>query len=590
MASIPTGTNGVTTLFHAKEPVRVSVCSTSKKRAGSTYDARVRLNCATAQTRSRRIVALSWLVFVTACADAVPHETANGGFPCTEPVRTTSGTLYGKAGRSSSCAWLGIQYGRDTGRENRFRAPRPYASSSDIDATSYGTDCVQGETAFLSASGVSEDCLFLNVWRPATVASDPLPVMVFIHGGLFQLGGSSWFLYDGADLAAHGVVVVTLNYRLGPFGFFFNPVTGAGKEANGTFGLLDQILALEWVRDNIAAFGGNPEQVTVFGESSGAMAICELIASPASEGLFRRAIIQSGNCLARSPEVAASGMRAYLEQLGCPATGQDSLDCLRSVSAESLLAAVDPADSRFFSPHVDGVVLPTQPQEAFTRGTVQVVDILAGYNADDFSVPHLDDILRALGGMDWGDLWRFVGTRFSAEEARVLRELYPQERYESPWRLWLDVDGDVLFVCSVRAALQVHSRHAATWLYEFRLGDDAYDLARYLGTFHSMDVPYVFGNYDLLNWLFHNDDGAARIVALSERLQRYWTRFARDGDPNGDGDPQWLPFDAGDVTFQLGEQAGPLYEYKRTQCAFWMERLPDDFGSLERYSSRLWGD
>lgn len=513
---------------------------------------------------------------------------------CTVPVTTGEGDVRGKLVQGDTCAYLSLPFATAPQGTARFAPPTAAPLRAGVlDAVRYGPDCWQWLAGFLSPAGESEDCLTLNVWRPATDRSghglDGLPVMVFIYGGGFTLGGSSWFLYEGQDLTRHGVVVVTINYRLGPFGFLAKPelVTESTMGYNGNWAIHDMLAALEWIHANIAGFGGDPQNVTIFGESAGGWSVCTLLATPGIDGLVRRAIMQSGNCTIGELEANYAKMASYAIEVGCPATGPESLSCLRAFSGRDLRDAAFVFMNDGMYPVVDGALLKAQPFQALAAGNASGIDLMAGYNRDELLPTTLVPGLAGFRFMPWAEFWEVVADVFGSSDALRIAELYPQADYPSPAELWSDVLDDLTFGCHTweAVAAQAGQGGANVYQYEFSVGDGSFRIEDKMGSFHSLELPFVFGNLEYANVFFHDTDAAEFLTTLSERIQRYWTRFARTGDPNGDGDPVWPAFTQNQTTMRVGPDgvAQVLEAYKTPQCAFWNARMPNELAALFDY-------
>lgn len=488
-------------------------------------------------------------------------------------VRVASGLVSGGE-RDGVRAYLGIPYAAPPVGDLRWRPPQPPASWDGIRACDeYGPACPQPaglDTSFFPLGETDEDCLFLNVWTPAsggltgandvTAGADEasparthrLPVMVWIHGGGFANGSGSIAVYDGRNLARLGVVVVTINYRLGALGFLAHPeLTWEDPQgASGNYGLLDQIAALEWVRDNIAGFGGDPGNVTVFGESAGGMSICDLMVSPRAEGLFARAIVQSGPfdsrgagmAAVRSPAEAEAAGRRLSRRLGC-AGEPDELAVLRAVPVGDLVDAAEKTVERIpggvgFGPVVDGVVLPGEPAALFAEGELHDVDLLVGANADEANL-----FLLGMRDRTPAQLTAFVRRLYKPYADEVLT-LFPTSEYGSRAAALSKAVTVMGFLAPARfAAASVARAGGDAYLYHFARRPPA---AGDLGAFHGLEIPYVFGNPALTLDVTEGVDGE-----LSAAMMRYWVAFARGGDPNGlstDADrsppsPFWPPYE-----------------------------------------------
>jgi para-nitrobenzyl esterase len=478
-------------------------------------------------------------------------------------VRIAGGLVSG-ADLDGLHAYLGIPYAAPPVGDLRWRPPEPTRAWDGVRAcVTYGPSCPQPSgtgLSFFPLGETDEDCLYLNVWTPVGAGTDAtapgaaqgtaapheaLPVMVFIHGGGFATGSGSLEMYSGAGLARLGAVVVTINYRLGPLGFLAHPkLTREDPQGtSGDYGLLDQIAALEWVRDNIAGFGGDPGAVTVFGESAGGMSICDLMVSPRAEGLFERAIVESapfdsrgaGMDAVRSLPDAETAGRELSERLGCD-EAPDELAALRAVPVGRLLGAADRTVERLaggigFGPVVDGVVLPGDPAALFAAGDVHDVDLLVGANADEANL-----FLLGMRDKTPAQLTAFVRRLYAPDDAAVLG-LFPASRYGSRTAALSKAVTVMGFLAPARfAAATVAGAGDGAYLYHFARRPPA---VGGLGAFHGLELPYVFGNPVMTLDVTEGADGA-----LSAAMMEYWVSFARDGDPNEAGLPRWPRYDA----------------------------------------------
>ena len=462
-------------------------------------------------------------------------------------VKTRSGMVEGKDDGTVR-AFLGIPYAAPPVGELRWKAPVPAPKWSGMrKATDFGQHCMQGnvfgDMVFRDA-GPSEDCLTLNVWAPHQPGSRKLPVMVWIYGGGFVAGTTSEGRQDGSHLAQQGVVVVSMNYRLGVFGFFVHPELAqeSGHNSAGNYGLMDQLAALRWVHDNIAAFGGDPGNVTIFGESAGSFSVSAQMASPLSKGLFQKAIGESGAAFhsgGLSFESRASredkDVKTMKEKLGVSTLAQ-----LRALPAEKILEAFVPPRSRGFDfgPDVDGYFLPEPVPVIFSQGKQSDVPLLAGWNHDEGSfeisgqTPTAEG-LKANAEKDFGD------------KAAEFLKLYPTDTQEQTLRSAKDFAGDGFIAFSTWDWLEAQSKTGKKPIYRYRfdLAPQSTDpKAANLGAYHSAEIEYVFGQLDSkkdISW-------RAEDRKLSEEMQKYWSNFARSGDPNGPGLPKWPVYSASD--------------------------------------------
>ncbi len=497
---------------------------------------------------------------------------------CPAEVSLTGGVVRGSLDGQSR-RFLGIPYAAPPTGDLRWRPPQPPASWSGVRrANDFASSCTLisgGRQRF------SVDCLYLNVWAPHPAPASPSPVMVWFHGGgnhflsasaTFSSGGLQ---YNGRTLAeTRDVIVVTVNYRLGVFGFFSHPDLVA-EDPNypyaGNQGLLDQRAALEWVRDNIAAFGGDPDNVTIFGESWGGLDVCLHMVSPGSAGLFHRAISQSNGCTTHLREVgaAAPAVQELVSSQGCAAS-PDVLTCLRQVPASTLANRYAFAWPGVES-HIDGGFLADQPRTLFDSGAFSKVPYLLGANADEGN-EQLDSVAELIqaGGGYLGALQNLFGDRAGEVAALYPPEDFPASELGSSEVLALArVIGDRDNVCpTYDTARRAAAGGSDVYLYNFARPDADPRYAS-LGADHQAEIGYVFGSIEL-------QDESDRLVA--EAMQGYWTRLARDGDPNGEGALEWPVYeDASDERIHLDEPISVVAGFRRARCAFWWDRYDEEF-------------
>lgn len=426
-------------------------------------------------------------------------------------------------------AYQGIPYAKAPVGPLRWRAPAPLPAFNGVrDATKPGYACMQVDQGWnaIDSSRASEDCLNLNVWRPAS--KGPQPVMVWFHGGAFVGGAGNSPLYDGEKLARAGVMLVTVNYRLGVFGYFAHP--GLSSEnpqgISGNYGLLDQIAALQWVHDNIAAFGGDPGNVTIFGQSAGAASVGFLLASPKARGLFSKAILQSG---------APYGMA-----LGRPKTLQDAQDAnrtfgtiaeLRQTDAKDLMtrwnafADSSSEDTLRLSPVVDGVVLPGLPADIFGQGGLKGRHILLGNASREMPMALSGEKVRAVAGQHFGK-----------NAPKVLQAYKKKADSVRQGSIGEQLMTDLMFGCPSHDMANAADR---AWLYEFAQPSPGEAAVR-----HSSDLTYTFGNPERDGGVLSTRPFNADEARLSDIVIRYWTNFARTGNPNGPGLVKWSVYSA----------------------------------------------
>jgi para-nitrobenzyl esterase len=457
-----------------------------------------------------------------------------------QTVITVSGPVRGSTEATVS-AFEGIPYAAPPVGENRWRAPQPVAGWQALrDATHYGADCAQAPfppDAAPVRTAPSEDCLFLNVWKPASArAGAGLPVMVFIHGGGFVNGGSSPAIYSGANFSRDGVVFVSLNYRLGRYGFFAHPGLAA-EGLGGNFGYLDQIAALKWVQANIARFGGDPKRVTVFGESAGGMSMHMLLQSPLARGLFAGAIIESGGGRDRALPTPSLAGAARAGEAFAPGLTAAQLRALPAEKVTADLSMFTMGKPGYSGPMVDGRTIIGSPLEAIDAGLYANVPVLVGANsADGFPfVTDKDAIFAAFGPRE-----------------ALARQLYDPDGKLSGLVVGTATSADAMFIEPARAvARALAAKGRRVWLYRFAHVGSAMGQATG-GAPHASELPYVFDTEDVRRDPLPNAADAA-VAALTHR---YWINFATSGRPDGTGVPAWPATVAGDTSVQTIDSAG----------------------------------
>lgn len=493
------------------------------------------------------------LIFKDGFEDPPPNQVT---------INTTLGPVTGDP-QAGVTRFLGIPYAAPPLAELRFRPPAPAQPwAAPRDATSFGPKCLQLLDADASGTEGSEDCLQLNVWTPQACEGADLPVLLFIHGGGNAIGSGIESIYEGSRLAEAGpAVVVTINYRLAALGWLaLDELDGEDPSgASGNYGLRDQIAALEWVRANVARFGGDPNRITVFGESAGAVNTCALIGSPAAAGLFAGAIAQSGSCLQPS--------RAQIETLGTELVasagcgGGDVPSCLRALPAEELIALSPtgyPAVSglaRGWGPHVDGVLLPQTTIDAMAAGEPGV-PFAVGSNRDETAQdtpPNLDE----------ATFTALVQATFLGLAPQVLAA-YPLADYADPSAAWAALTGDFKFICNARrAAVASASGGAPTWRYQFSYDDYTTLPNTPKWAFHGLELVYLFGNFDTLfdGFTYMPNPGDLEISAA---LQGLWIGFAATGEFP---DPSYVA--GADPYLELDVPSGSGMGLRTAQCDFW---------------------
>jgi para-nitrobenzyl esterase len=471
---------------------------------------------------------------------------AAGTDPMALVVNTKQGLLRGIT-VDSVCAWKGIAYATPPLGDLRFQAPQPPASWTGIkDASQFGPASPQSKRIAKAATKQSEDCLSLNIWSPAADGKKR-PVMFWIHGGGFLVGSNSTEMYDGASLARTGdVVVVNINYRLGALGFLYlNDIKGKQTGFDDNLGIRDQIAALQWVRDNIAAFGGDPEAVTIFGESAGAISVLTLMGTPSARGLFKRAIVESAPPESLlQPQVATEMTRRYLKLVG---VSPDSLYQLKRLSTDSLVTAMftlidqlmhEPTTVKLISPTIDGTLIPLSPMEAIQAGKAAGIDMMIGTNKDEATLLSLKKV-----GL----------TPRNAEELQpYLNNIAPEPRKnlvatykEYPSRngvMEMTTDG-VFTMPSIRVC-EMQSAFASTYMYHFEWYSGAMKLVK-LKSCHGAELPFVFGTLDRKPGKYFAIGSRKKYNwALSKKIQESWVNFARYGNPDPSGVSAWTKYNS----------------------------------------------
>ena len=524
---------------------------------------------------------LGFSVTLAACGGSGGGEAATGAAAGVDSARgtladTVAGTLEGEYVDDARdvLVFRGVPYAQPPVGNARWTPPAAVAAWYGVrPANEFGPVCWQRprEMSSLYARGdlhTNEDCLYLNVWAPAGEPAASHPVMVWFHGGGHNSGAGSARIFDGAALARKGVVLVTINYRLGPFGFLAHPALTAESPhgSSGNYGLLDQIAALRWVRDNIAAFGGDAGNVTIFGQSAGSWTVCYLMVSPLAKGLFHKAIGQSGGCF--------KGERPYLDhatgetgaeqsahdaglasaaELGVEGDGPEAAAALRSIAPETVLAATLGSGAI-----IDGWLLPRAPREIVAAGEHSNVPVIVGAMAneraalyDTSAEPSRDELVATVRSQ--------YGPR-----ADALLAAYEGDFADSPATADKQISGDRTFVWEMRTwARAVAAAGNVSYHYFFSHAPPVFRLyvhdqpdlqveggRRAYGAYHSGELAYVFGNVGLVGLDWTDWDHA-----LSRSISQYWVNFARTGDPNGEGLPGWPRYEpATDQSIEFGSE------------------------------------
>lgn len=477
-------------------------------------------------------------------------------------VKIDTGTLQGAWGSGAShvAAFLGVPYAAQPVDNLRWKAPQPPPSWPGIrEAIKYGPACPQTPSPWLpemlgiQKMETNEACLYLNVWTPNLRLAAKLPVMVWIHGGGNVEGAANWPPL-GSTLAHEGVVVVSLNYRLGVFGFFAYPALAAESphHVSGNYGHLDQVQALRWVQQNISRFGGDPNNITVFGASSGALDICNLMASPIAAGLFQRAIMQSGVCVDSvypTMRQAQTNGELLAKDFGIE-PGPGALAALRALPAEKLLLTAAKDDQIDLEPVVDGWFFPEQPATAFANGKQAKIPVIVGSNNDEVSIfasPLVGGKSNRPKTVDEYRQW--LRREFGPMADKVFAQ-YPAMSDKDVPGVFRTMDTDFDFGFGARLlAIEMARIHQPAYLYHFTYVGAGEFAA--LGAFHSEESMFLSKKY-WTTWIHRPYD-----KTLSNTIMGYWVRFAKTGDPNNTALPMWPAYQVStDLCQELGQRIG----------------------------------
>ena len=547
-------------------------------------------------TMSRTLLCLATTLLLAACGTEETNvtNTEPQPVPIAAEVAVTGGVVRGTVAEDGLKQYHGIPYAAAPTGERRWSPPQPVEPwTAPRDASQPGPACMQPQGvggALYGQSGfaMDEDCLTLNVWTRAAHVGDDLPVMVWIHGGGLTTGSGS--TYPGELLTAKGVVLITINYRLGRFGFFAHPALSEENNGfSGNQGLRDQVAALHWVRDNIAAFGGDAGNVTIFGESAGSQSVSLLHASPLARGLFHRVIGQSGGAFrpmwrrAEATSYAASS-ESLGEEFALALAGEDgdaSLSNLRTMPQEHVLAVfqANPQASQTQSLSiVDGEVIPEEVAAIFAAGEQADVPVLIGSNADEgtafleFFKPVFGEGAAGFNGYLQAALPEAVGQT---------AEAYPANDDQEAEQAWADLFADVLFTYPMRVwARGMENVASDAYLYWFTWWPPLENKEQ-LRAFHAAEIGYVFGDLELFGAKPTDEDRA-----LSDLMASIWVQFAKTGNPNGPGLPEWPAYTrANEAYMELGKDTGAKTHLRMAQMELveraWAVRRAADAPSTE---------
>lgn len=551
---------------------------------------------------------LFWFLFITISVTAITltkpaleniSATDSENPEYTDEVQTEYGSVFGVYNSDKSVEiFTGIPYAAPPVGGLRWKAPQEPAKWDGVLKADHFSDCaVQSKiptliskllymsmgTDILSNATIkdsektSEDCLYLNIWKSSKATSeDKLPVIVFIHSGAFTLGSGSSDIYNGESMAEKGVVFVTINYRVGIFGFFANSKLTEESDygASGNYGILDQIAALEWVKNNITAFGGNPDNITIAGESAGSFSVNFLQASPLAKGLFQRVIGESGGHFG-SRGIKGGPMQtiASAEQSGMElevALNVSSLDELRDVSASDLLKASKNITTR---PIVDGYVLPDTVYNIYASGKENDVPVLIGYNANESSIfislPFPLSLIPKSSTLNAADFISTINGIYGSEASKFL-SIYPADNDEQAIESQLKSGSMHWFGWHMYtwANLQSQTSNSEVYAYYFTHIQPGSSEMRKLGAFHGSEIAYAYGNLDKINLPYNDYD-----YELSDTMLSYWCNFAATGNPNGEGLPEWDAYDNENekTTMEFGDDVKMISTPNKDQMSFFNE-------------------
>ncbi len=511
-------------------------------------------------------------IFMLACLIAVPAFTAD-----LHEVKTNAGVVSGVL-KEGVHIFKGIPYAAPPVGDGRWKAPQPVPTWDGVRACeTFGDNCPQqpypkGSLYYREPRPESEDCLYLNVWSGAKSDTERRPVMVWIHGGSLTRGSGATPAYDGTMLAKKDVVLITINYRLGVFGFMAHPELSkeSPQGSSGNYGLLDMVAALEWVHKNIAGFGGDPENVTIFGESAGSFAVNYLIASPLAEGLFHKAIGQSGAAFSPTAHLSATvdGQKSA-EEVGLAfmeAAGATSLAELRALPHEKILEVFtkNPQGRKFRSRgNVDGWFLEASVNDTYEAGHHNDVPVIVGSNRDELTafipqsmVPKTVAAYEKAMKAQYGD------------DFATISKLYPVKTDADVKDAFIRMRTDAGFGLGMRTwARKTAHGDSPAYLYQFTR-EAAVPNSEYYGAFHAAEIRYAFNNVYQSPEVYTDTD-----AKLADTMSDYWVNFAKTGNPNGKGLPPWPAYTLEDEGYMdLGDMPVAKNHLTKAQSDFWEAR------------------
>lgn len=528
--------------------------------------------------RNWALLAIAFALAFSGLASFTDHTTQ----ATNDSIRVDGGLISGTT-VDGVRSFKGIPFAAPPVGDLRWKPPQPVVAWQGVrQADNFGPMCPQspypsGSMYYAPPQTQSEDCLYLNVWTAAKVG-DKRPVMVWIHGGALTRGSGSNAVYDGTALAKKGVVLVTINYRIGPLGYLAHSelTSESPQHSSGNYGVLDQIAALKWVRKNIAALGGDPNRVTIFGQSAGSWSVNTLVASPLAKGLFQRAIGESGGAFPHDAYLREDRNKLpSAEKIGAAfakAAGANSIKALRALPAEKIVEVFtnDPEGRKFRTQvNVDGWVLPDETRNVFAQGKHNDVPVIAGSNANEMTtlttpamVPKTVEDYRKRVESQYGEMIKELDAVYPVKSAEDIKDAY------------LGSLRDTIFSLPMRTwARMTAAGHSKAYLYFFSHVRPSPN-SKYNGAYHASEIAYVFSNLSRENKAYQDVD-----FKLAEMMTSYWVNFATTGDPNGKGLPKWKPYnhnvepylDFGDTVqvrnHLLKEQLDFLEQFQRSSSA-----------------------
>lgn len=490
----------------------------------------------------KKQIRIAFVAFLLAAAGSFcPLVSKSQTAKALSVARTDAGTVSGARNSSGDVtAFKGVPFAAPPVGDLRWKAPQPVQHWDGVKkCDAFGPSPMQPAPKpfmvytsefLIPEKPISEDCLYLNVWTSAKTKTAKKPVYVWIYGGGFTSGGSACPIYDGEAMAKKGILFVSVNYRVGVFGFLAHPelTKESPDKASGNYGLLDQIAALKWVKQNIAAFGGDPANVTIGGQSAGSMSVNCLVASPLAKGLFKRAIAESGSLMIKNPMLASNNLQSAEEQGAKVAekAGAASLAEMRALPAGEVLKKFQGR----YAPIVDGYVLPQPVADIFADGKQNHVPLLTGWNADEAFVT---------GFKNKEDFKKQAQDQYGADAATFLK-YFPAGTDEEAKDSQIQLSRDMIFALSGYkwAGIQSHDASGPVYVYNFNRRVPAEGNMAQYRAFHTAEVPYVMDDLKFLNRPLQPSDHA-----LAKLMSAYWVNFIKTGDPNGKGLPTWPKYD-----------------------------------------------